>query len=145
MIHHSLFAEVEATVGERDTASHIGIAAEDEFPKVFATSRMIALMEVAAARAMRPMLTPGQLSVGVALDVHHTAATAVGSTVRAAATYLRSDSRLLYFKVEAFDESGPIGHGEHTRVIVDGGRLLAGAERRRSKPPPPAGRQATSR
>jgi predicted thioesterase len=33
--------------------------------------------------------------------------------------------------VEAFDEAGAIGQGEHTRAIIGTERLLAGAERRR--------------
>ncbi|HYM34322.1 MAG TPA: hotdog domain-containing protein, partial [Steroidobacteraceae bacterium] len=69
--------------------------------------------------------------VGVALNVRHLAATPVGSEVRATATYLRNESQLFVFKVEAFDESGLIGDGEHARAIVDAERLLRGAERRR--------------
>jgi len=38
---------------------------------------------------------------------------------------------LLRFKVEAFDDAGLIGTGEHTRAIVDTTRLLSGAEKRR--------------
>jgi predicted thioesterase len=92
---------------------------------------MIALMEVAAARAMRPLLGPGQLSVGVSLDVRHTAATPVGSQVRATANYLGTEGKLLRFKIEAFDDAGLIGTGEHTRAVVDTARLLSGAEKRR--------------
>src|SRR6185369_1515828 len=113
------------------TARSIALTPDDAFPEVFATSRMIALMELAAERAMAPLLRAGQLSVGVSIDVRHTAATAVGSQVRAIATYLRSDNRFMYFHVEAFDDSGPIGNGEHARVIVEESRLVTGAERRR--------------
>ena len=45
------------------------LAPTDAFPEVFSTSRMIALMELAAARAMRPLLGEGQLSVGVSIMV----------------------------------------------------------------------------
>jgi fluoroacetyl-CoA thioesterase len=92
---------------------------------------MIALMELAAARTMRPLLQGGQLSVGVALNVKHTAATPVGCIVRAVATYQGQEGKLYRFRVEAFDEAGPIGEGEHTRAIVATERLLAGAARRR--------------
>lgn len=131
MIQNDFAAEVSLVVSPQDTASRIGLAPADAFPEVFATSRMIALMEVAAARAMQPLLGPGQLSVGVSLDVRHTAATAVGGQVRAVATYLRNEGRMLHFHVEAFDDSGRIGDGEHVRAIIDADRLLAGAERRR--------------
>lgn len=45
-----------------------GIAGDD-FPDVLATSR--AFMELAAARGMKSALGPGQLSVGVGVDVRH--------------------------------------------------------------------------
>ena len=80
---------------------------------------------------MKALLQAGELSVGVALNVRHTAATPVGCVVRAVATYLGPEGKLYRFKVEAFDEAGPIGQGEHTRAIVATERLLAGAERRR--------------
>lgn len=123
-------AEAGIVVTPEDTARNIALSASDAFPEVFATSRMIALMELAAARAMRPLLGEGQLSVGVSLNVRHTAATPVGSRVRAIATYLRTENKLMHFRVEAFDESGPIGAGEHSRAIIDTARLLTGARRR---------------
>jgi predicted thioesterase len=123
-------AEATLTVAQSDTAEAVAISGEDAFPAVFATSRMIALIEVAAARAMRTLLEPGQLSVGVALSVEHRAATPVGGHVRAVATYLRPEGKLYRFKVEAFDDAGAIGGGEHTRAIVSTERLLAGAAKR---------------
>ena len=124
-------AEASLTVQQSDTAEAVAISAEDAFPAVFSTARMIALIEVAAARAMRPLLEPGQLSVGVALSVEHRAPTPVGGHVRAVATYLRPEGKLYRFKVEAFDDAGPIGGGEHTRAIISTERLLAGAAKRK--------------
>ena len=135
MLHSGDSAEASFVVQSTDTASMLALSPADRFPAVFATSRLIALMELAAARAMHPTLQPGQLSVGVGLNVRHTAATPVGCTVRAVATYLRAEGKLLRFKVEAFDESGPIGEGEHTRAVIDTERLLGGAERRRRNSP----------
>ena len=131
MIEIGATAEAILTVQRGDTAEAVAISSEDAFPAVFATSRMIALMEVAAARVMRPLLAPGQLSVGVALSVEHRAATPLGGHVRAVATYLRPEGKLYRFKVEAFDDAGSIGGGEHTRAIVATERLLAGAAKRK--------------
>ena len=122
--------QAEILVQRSDTAQVLALSSEDSFPEVFATSRMIALMELAAARAMRRALEPGQLSVGVSLNVKHTAATPVGGKVRAVATYERNDGKLFIFKVQAFDDAGPIGAGEHSRAIIDTQRLLEGAARR---------------
>lgn len=123
-------AQASLKVETSDTAQALSLSPDDSFPAVFATSRMIALMELAAARLMKPLLGPGELSVGVSVHVRHTAPTPVGGTVRAVATYLGPEGKLFRFKAEAFDEAGPIGEGEHTRAIVEAERLLAGAARR---------------
>lgn len=128
------FAEASFTVQPSDTAEALCLGEEDAFPAVFATSRMVALMEVAAARLMRPLLKEGELSVGVQISVSHGAATPVGCRVRAVATYLGLDGKLHRFEVKAFDEAGPIGSGEHLRAIVSTERLVSGARRRIESP-----------
>ena len=122
--------EARLVVGEADSARALALDPGDDFPAVFATSRMIALMELAAARLMRGTLEPGQLSVGVGINIRHVAATPVGIEVRAAATFLGMDGKLFRFKVEAFDQGGLVGSGEHTRAIISAERLLAGAASR---------------
>jgi predicted thioesterase len=124
--------EARFTVEPRDSSAALEMAREDSFPNVFATARMVTFMEIAATRLMRPLLQPGEHSVGVLVSVRHTAATPIGAAVRTVATYLGQDGKLFRFKVEAFDEAGPIGAGEHTRAIVTTSRLLAGAEKRRA-------------
>lgn len=117
-----------------DTAKNVLVlSAGDEFPEVFATARMIALMEIAASRPLNALLQPGQLSVGVGVDVKHVAATPVGVEVRAVATYLGMEGKLYRFKVEAFDPGGLIGEGEHTRAIITSERLIRGALNRNQK------------
>jgi fluoroacetyl-CoA thioesterase len=124
----------ELVVSEKDTARVMGQDAGDDFPAVFATARMIGLMEIAAARAMRGLLQPGQLSVGVSVDVEHLAPTPVGASVRATARYLGRDGKLYRFEVVAEDGGGEIGRGTHRRAIVATDRLLAGAARRKPGP-----------
>jgi predicted thioesterase len=133
MINVGESAEASFTVQVSDTARALSMSPEDSFPEVFATSRMIALMELAAARLMRHLLQSGELSVGVGMNVRHTAATPVGGKVRAVATYLGREGKLFRFRVEAFDEAGSIGAGEHTRAIVATERLLARAARRQAR------------
>jgi fluoroacetyl-CoA thioesterase len=125
--------EASFVVQKSDTARALAISPEDVFPEVFATSRMVSLMELAAARVMRPLLQSGELSVGVGIKVKHTAPTPVGSTVRATATYLGPEGKLFRFKIEAFDEAGAIGEGEHVRAIVTTERIEAGAARRKPR------------
>jgi fluoroacetyl-CoA thioesterase len=123
--------EVRFTVAPADSAAALEMAPEDSFPDVLASARMITFMEIAATRLMRPLLEPGQHSVGVLVSVEHTAPTPIGAQVRTVATYLGQEGKVFRFKVEAFDDAGPIGAGEHTRAIVTTSRLLAGAEKRR--------------
>jgi fluoroacetyl-CoA thioesterase len=137
--------EVHFTVQPSDSAQALELTPDDSYPNVFATSRLVAFMEMAATRLMKPLLEPGQHSVGVEVSIKHTAATPVGGHVRAVATYLRPEGKLYRFKVEAFDDAGPIGDGEHTRAIVSTSRLLqarglAAGERRRIECDPQAAR-----
>ena len=122
--------EATLLVAMADTAKALATGTGDDFPAVFATTRMIALMEVAASRAMKRELGPGQLSVGVGVNVKHLAATPVGVEAKAVATFLGMEGKLYRFKVQAFDPGGLIGEGEHTRAIVATERLLGGAASR---------------
>jgi fluoroacetyl-CoA thioesterase len=124
----------EWTVGDADLASAAAAGASDEFPAVLATARMIALMEVAAARCLEPLLEPGELSVGVRVDVQHLAATPPGVKVVASARYLGRAGKLYRFEVTANDPGGEIGRGEHRRAIIARERLVAGAAKRRGTP-----------
>ncbi len=123
-------ATAQMTVTGDDLASALRFEPGDEFPPVFATSRLVALMEVAAARLLRPYLRPGEHSVGITVNIVHTAATPPGGTVVATATYLGRDGKLFEFEVLAADEGGEVGRGTHKRAIVASDRLLAGADRR---------------
>jgi len=125
-------ASVQLRVTENDLASAVVFGPEDEFPAVFATARMVALMEVAAARVLNPSLDRGELSVGVAVDIVHTAATPPGSTVIATARLIAEEGKLFVFEVSASDEAGQVGRGTHKRAVVAAERLVAGAARRPS-------------
>lgn len=126
---HSV-ATAQLVVTERDLASAVGLEKGDDFPRVFATARLVALMEVAAARLLRPHLGEGELSVGVAVDIVHTAPTPLNGTVIATATYMGRDGKLFEFEVLAADDGGEVGRGTHKRAIVSADRLTAGAAKR---------------
>src|SRR5262249_52910233 len=119
-------------VDEQELARSLAVEADEAFPAVYATSRMVALMERAAARVMQPLLEAGELSVGVTVDVRHVAATAPGETVRAEARFGGREGQLYGLGVAAFEGAGEIARGPHPRAIVDSERLVAGAARRQS-------------
>src|SRR5262249_29208986 len=94
-------AEVSITVREGDLARTAGELTGDSFPPVFATARMLSIMETAAARCLIPLLENGELSVGVGVDVKHTAATPLGGHVTAHARWLGTEGKLQRFEVWA--------------------------------------------
>lgn len=79
----------------------------------------------------RRFLEEGELSVGVTVDITHSAATPPGATVTATATLLRVEGKLFVFEVSATDDGGEIGRGTHKRAVVLTSRLVEGAARRR--------------
>ncbi|NOR24462.1 MAG: thioesterase [Desulforhopalus sp.] len=121
------------TVLQQDLASEVAVGTEDSFPEVLATSRVIGLMEVSAARLLQPLLKPGELSVGVGIDIKHFAPTPVGEEVSVVATFLEPDGKLYLFEVEVFDRAGKVASGKHSRAIVDKNRLMDGAKSRMAK------------
>jgi predicted thioesterase len=122
--------EIIYTVEPGDLAKELSIDDRDQFPEVFATSRMIALMELAAARLMQPSLSGSELSVGVNVNVNHFAATPCYKEVRAIAKYKGLEGKLYLFDVELYDQGGKAGSGTHTRAIVETERLVQGAIKR---------------
>ncbi|MFW2366745.1 MAG: thioesterase family protein [Desulforhopalus sp.] len=125
--------EFTYTVQKSDLASEVAVSSEDKFPEVFATSKMIGLMEVSAARLMKPLLKDGELSVGVGVDIKHFAPTPVDEEVRTVATFLEMEGKLYLFEVEVFDRAGKVASGRHTRAIVEAGRITEGAAARMEK------------
>ena len=98
--------------------------------KVLATPSMIALMERAASELVDNCLPPEQTSVGISLNVKHTAATPIGLKLRAEAIVSSIDGRKLGFEVRAFDERGEIGNGTHERFIVNREKFQSKADRK---------------
>src|SRR3954466_1668433 len=117
-------------VTEADTAAALNSITGDQFPAVLATTKCIALLELAAGRLLKGECKPGQLSVGVIVDVKHTAATPVGAWVEAEATFTGRNGKLYAFEVVARDPGGEIMRGRHERALIDESRLMEGAAKR---------------
>src|SRR5260370_369137 len=109
----------ELVVADAHTAPRIGSGRV----RVLATPVMINLMEAAALDAVEAMLPAGHQSLGIKLDVTHTAATPVGMRVVATARLVGVEGRRLRFEVEARDEIEAISRGTHEAVVGHGGPL----------------------
>jgi fluoroacetyl-CoA thioesterase len=88
-------------------------------PAVFATGFMVGLMEWTCMQLLAPHLDPGEGSLGVHVDVSHTAATPPGLTVTVEAECVAVDGPRVTFKMTAHDGVDAIGEGRHQRFIVN--------------------------
>ena len=112
--------EVSTLVEREDTAAEVGSGSL----LVYATPCMVALMEGAACEALQSALPEEKTSVGISLNISHVAATPVGMEVRAEAEVIAVEGSTVTFKVNAFDESGLIGEGEHKRAVLTAQKFL---------------------
>lgn len=126
-------ATIEYKVQNKDLAENLQISVDDNFPPVFATARMVALMECSAAKMMKNLLKDGELSVGVGVDIKHLAPTLENDTAISTATFIGMEGKLYKFEIEVVDSGGVIGTGVHTRAIVSNERLISGAKKRVGK------------
>jgi fluoroacetyl-CoA thioesterase len=92
---------------------------EPSLPMVLATAKMSLAMELAAINALAPYLEPGEFSVGVTVNVTHTAATPPGWKVRAEAEVTGAEGRRVEYVIRAFDEKEQIGEGTHSRAVLE--------------------------
>jgi fluoroacetyl-CoA thioesterase len=122
-VRAGLIGTVSRTVTEADTADALGLPGV----RVLASPMLCLFAELAAVAAL-----PGDdggdarpASVGISLEMAHTAATPVGFGVVVEATLVEVDGRRLRFEIDARDEVERIGHGTHVRMLVDWPRFLA--------------------
>lgn len=119
-IQPGMKAKVSTLAEKEDTALEVGSGSL----LVYATPCMAALMEGAACEAIAPGLDEGETTVGIELNLQHTAATPVGMEVWAEAEVTAVDGKILTFSITAFDEAGEIGTCIHKRAVVNAQRFL---------------------
>jgi fluoroacetyl-CoA thioesterase len=89
-------------------------------PKVLATGFMVGLMEWACIQAVNPHLDwPREQTVGIGINVSHTAATPPGLTVTVNGTLEKVEGRKLSFSLSADDGIDTISEGTHVRFVID--------------------------
>ena len=112
------------TIGLRSTASttvtpeKTAAACGSGSLPVFGTPFLLALMEEATCNAVSDALEDGQSTVGVSMDIRHSAPSPVGMEVRAEATLTEVNGKMLTFSVTAYDQAGEIGSGTIRRCII---------------------------
>jgi len=94
-------------------------------PDVYASARMIALVEATCAALLAEHLAAGETSVGVGFQLSHEAATPIGMTVRVRVRLAEIDRRRYVFEVEGWDAVDRITTGRHERFVVVREKFLA--------------------
>ena len=117
----------ESSVAEEKTARALKSGSLD----VLATPEMIRLVEETATALIEKNLPHELTSVGISIDVKHTAPTPVDMKFRAEVKIVSVDGRRIVLEVAAFDERGQIGHGVHERFIVDAKKFQLKADSKR--------------
>lgn len=92
--------------------------------EVFATPAMTALMEKTAWMSVAPYMNDGEGTVGTVLNIKHTSATPPGMQVWCESELILVEGKRLVFHVEAFDEKGKIGEGEHERFVINNEKFM---------------------
>lgn len=108
-------------VATENTAIHYGSG----LVEVFATPAMIALMEATALESIEQYLPEGFTTVGTEVCVKHMHASDVGSVLLCESRLNEINGRKLVFEVSVWDEELLVGHGTHTRFVVDKQKFIA--------------------
>jgi predicted thioesterase len=97
--------------------------AHDGMPQILCTPWLIWFLEHAARSAVLPLLESGESTVGVVVNVEHTAATPLGGKVECRARIIYADGPLISFQLEAVDEHEQIARGNHKLRVIEASRL----------------------
>ncbi len=119
------------TVPENKTVPYLypESAEFQEMPRVLATGYMVGLFEWACIQALNPHLNwPREQTVGIHVDLSHTAATPPGLTVTVKGMLEKVEGRKLTFSLTADDGADLISQGYHERFVIDAAKFNAKAE-----------------
>jgi fluoroacetyl-CoA thioesterase len=118
----------EFQVPENKTVPHL-YPESPEFqlmPRVLATGFMVGLFEWACIQFVNPHLDwPREQTVGIDINVNHTAATPPSLTVTVQGRLTKVEGRKLSFSLAAHDGVDKISQGTHDRFVIDAAKFNA--------------------
>jgi fluoroacetyl-CoA thioesterase len=126
-----LTLEFDYVVPENKTVPYIYPESEEfqQMPRVFSTGFMIGLIEWACVKFLNEHIDwPKEQSVGIDVNLNHTAATPPGLTVTVKGELAEVDGKRLVFNVEAHDGVDQITKGTHQRFIINAEKFIKKAE-----------------
>lgn len=136
-LRSGLTFEFKFTVPENKTVPHL-YPESSEFqamPRVLATGFMVGLFEWACIQAINPHIDwPEEQTVGIHINLSHTAATPPGLTIAVNGKLEEVEGRKLSFSLVADDGVDKISEGTHDRFVIHAAKFNAKmAEKARNK------------
>jgi len=102
-------------------------------PEVLATGFLVGLLEFACIRFINPHIDwPRQQTVGIHINLSHTAATPPGFNVTVKGRLEKVEGRKLTFALEAGDGVDSIGKATHERFIIDAEKFNAAVAKKKA-------------
>jgi fluoroacetyl-CoA thioesterase len=125
-LRSGLTFEFKFTVPENKTVPHL-YPESSEFqamPKVLATGFMVGLFEWACIQAINPHIDwPEEQTVGIHINLSHTAATPPGLTITVKGKLEEVEGRKLSFSLVADDGVDKISEGTHDRFVINAAKF----------------------
>jgi len=118
--------EFTYTVPESKTVPNLYPEAAEfqKMPQVFATGFLVGLVEWACIQTINPHIDwPEEQSVGIAINLSHTAATPPGLNVTVTVRLIEVAGKRLMFEFTASDGIDSICKGSHERFIINAGKF----------------------
>ena len=100
--------------------------------QVLGTPHLVGLLEMACV-FVHEFLPQNCLTVGIANNMKHLAASPLGATIISKARLSAIDGRKLTFHVEAYDPVEKIAEGTHTRFVIDSREFFDNLDRKKHK------------
>lgn len=125
------------TIGERRFVVEHGHAidfAGGAMPAVLSTPWLIWFLEHAARETVLPFLAPGESTVGISVEVRHTAPTPVGQAVICRARVVQAEGTTISFQFEAHDGHELIARGFHRLQVICVDRFAQRVQRKSGPP-----------
>jgi fluoroacetyl-CoA thioesterase len=129
-LRHSLTIRVDESLTVPRLAPAFGF---DDMPPVFATAYLVGFVEATCIDALKPYLADGEKTLGVHVDLSHSAATPVGLTVTAEVELVAAEGGRLRFRVECRDELDAICAGFHDRYLIDAAKFMERVQRKQAR------------
>jgi fluoroacetyl-CoA thioesterase len=103
-------------------------------PKVFATGFLVGLFEFSCIKALNPHLDwPKEQTVGIGMNLTHTAATPEGMTIIVKGKLEKMEGRKLTFSLEAYDDVDKISEATHDRFVINAEKFNVAIDSKKEK------------